>query len=131
MYWLLYYFQLTASKRMLNEKHIDVAPDFAQTVELCFATGPQSLRRLAPAMRKLVNLFLCVTQLGFCCVYFVFISSNVKQVNTHFCYRATWKYINMHIFNKLYFIFYWWLHTKSLVNMIKMRIYSTRLKTIE
>ncbi len=27
-----------------------------------------------------VNIFLFVTQLGFCCVYFVFISNNIKQV---------------------------------------------------
>ncbi|XP_046410654.1 proton-coupled amino acid transporter 1 isoform X4 [Neodiprion fabricii] len=55
-------------------------PGFAGTVELCFATGPLKLRKYSTTMRKLVNLFLCTTQLGFCCVYFVFISSNVKQV---------------------------------------------------
>ena len=33
--------------------------------------------------RKTVNVFLCITQLGFCCVYFVFVSQNVKQVMDH------------------------------------------------
>ncbi|KAJ8667950.1 hypothetical protein QAD02_009613 [Eretmocerus hayati] len=59
---------------------LDAQPGYAATVELCFATGPLSLRKYSVIMRKLVNLFLCITQLGFCCVYFVFISSNMKQV---------------------------------------------------
>ncbi|XP_012228414.1 proton-coupled amino acid transporter 1 isoform X2 [Linepithema humile] len=53
---------------------------FAGTVEMCFATGPLGLRKYSNFMRKLVNVFLCITQLGFCCVYFVFISTNMKQV---------------------------------------------------
>ncbi|XP_026297521.1 proton-coupled amino acid transporter 1 isoform X2 [Apis mellifera] len=53
---------------------------FAGTVELCFATGPLSLRKYSVFMRKLVNIFLCITQLGFCCVYFVFIAKNMKLV---------------------------------------------------
>lgn len=58
----------------------DNATGFAGTVEMCFATGPLGLRKYSNLMRKLVNIFLCVTQLGFCCVYFVFISTNMKQV---------------------------------------------------
>ncbi|XP_011632277.1 proton-coupled amino acid transporter 2-like isoform X2 [Pogonomyrmex barbatus] len=53
---------------------------FAGTVEMCFATGPIRFRKYSSFMRKLVNIFLCITQLGFCCVYFVFISTNMKQV---------------------------------------------------
>ncbi|XP_011056048.1 PREDICTED: proton-coupled amino acid transporter 1-like isoform X3 [Acromyrmex echinatior] len=53
---------------------------FAGTVEMCFATGPIRFRKYSTFIRKLVNVFLCVTQFGFCCVYFVFISTNMKQV---------------------------------------------------
>lgn len=65
---------------MMRRTQCDLAPDYAETVELTFSTGPQSMRRFAPTMRRLCNVFLCITQLGFCCVYFVFISDNVEQV---------------------------------------------------
>uniref|UniRef100_A0A182Q5S5 Amino acid transporter transmembrane domain-containing protein n=1 Tax=Anopheles farauti TaxID=69004 RepID=A0A182Q5S5_9DIPT len=54
--------------------------DFADTVALCFAYGPPAVRPWAPTMKNAVNIFICVTQLGFCCIYFVFISSNFKQI---------------------------------------------------
>ncbi|XP_019739617.1 proton-coupled amino acid transporter 1 isoform X3 [Hippocampus comes] len=37
------------------------------------------LRRHSHWGKRTVNLFLIITQLGFCCVYFVFLSDNVKQ----------------------------------------------------
>ncbi|XP_043261483.1 proton-coupled amino acid transporter 1 isoform X1 [Colletes gigas] len=65
-------------RRRVNDPN--ATSGFADTVELCFATGPLSLRKYSVHMRKLVNVFLCITQLGFCCVYFVFIATNMKQV---------------------------------------------------
>ncbi|XP_072390862.1 proton-coupled amino acid transporter 1-like isoform X1 [Diabrotica undecimpunctata] len=72
---------LLNAARALQERHqVKQSPDFAETVELCFEKGPPKLARLSVFARKLVNTFLCITQLGFCCVYFVFISDNIKQV---------------------------------------------------
>lgn len=64
-----------SEKTVINED-----PDFAETVELCFANGPPRLRRWSIFVKFLVNLFICVTQMGFCCIYFVFIAKNFSQV---------------------------------------------------
>lgn len=34
--------------------------------------------------RRTINLFLCITQLGFCCVYFVFVAVNLQEVVAHY-----------------------------------------------
>lgn len=60
------------------------APGFAETVQLVFQHGPPRLRPLANAMKIVVNTFLCITQLGFCCVYIVFIATNVKLICDHY-----------------------------------------------
>nr|XP_022918530.1 proton-coupled amino acid transporter 1-like isoform X1 [Onthophagus taurus] len=71
---------LSCAKRASRITGAEVRPDFAETVQLCFETGTIAMKRAATYMRKIVNLFLCITQLGFCCVYFVFIADNLKQV---------------------------------------------------
>lgn len=71
---------LRASKEMAVRKKLSANPSFAETVELCFKTGPEPAQRYATAARVTVDLFLCVTQLGFCCVYFIFIAENIKSV---------------------------------------------------
>nr|XP_019525586.2 proton-coupled amino acid transporter-like protein CG1139 isoform X1 [Aedes albopictus] len=69
-----------ATKVHMDQQSKGRPPDFAETVGLCFQKGPPRFRRLAKPMKLAVNIFICVTQLGFCCIYFVFISSNFKQI---------------------------------------------------
>lgn len=72
---------INSSIRMKNQNNSLKYPDFAETIEQCFEAGPEKTRSWSKVMKTLVNIFICVTQLGFCCIYFVFISTNVKQVS--------------------------------------------------
>lgn len=56
-------------------------PDFAETVELCIANGPPVFRPLSQFSKLLVNLLICITQLGFCCIYIVLINTSISQVS--------------------------------------------------
>lgn len=71
---------INSSIKMKTLRNSEKYPDFAETIEQCFETGPTATQKLARTMKMLVNLFICITQLGFCCIYFVFISTNIKQV---------------------------------------------------
>lgn len=57
---------------------------FADVVEAAFETGPTSVRPYSKFVRTVINIFLCITQLGFCCVYFVFVAANLHDVITHY-----------------------------------------------
>ncbi|XP_047524510.1 proton-coupled amino acid transporter-like protein CG1139 [Pieris napi] len=71
---------LNCSEEMYRETKRPKPPGFADTVSLVFKYGPVRLRPLASTMRVMVNTFLCITQLGFCCIYIVFIGNNVKMI---------------------------------------------------
>lgn len=78
-----------ASKMKIKHK-MEVKPDYAETVELCFLSSDnERWRRLAPAMKSICNVFICVTQLGFCCVYFLFIGTNLKQVLDYYGFNLS------------------------------------------
>ncbi|VFV31699.1 proton-coupled amino acid [Lynx pardinus] len=63
--------------RRLNKPFVD----YGDTVMYGLESSPSSwLRNHAHWGRHLVDFFLIVTQLGFCCVYFVFLADNFKQV---------------------------------------------------
>lgn len=63
------------------ENQLETRPDYADTVEMSFANSKhEKWRRLGPMLKKVCNIFICVTQLGFCSAYFLFISQNVKNV---------------------------------------------------
>lgn len=54
--------------------------DYPETVEKTFELGPKKFRCASKFMRLVVEMFLCVTQFGFCSIYFVFIAENLLQV---------------------------------------------------
>lgn len=58
--------------------------NFAEVCCRSFETGPIGLRRYSSLARNLVNMFLVITQLGFCCVYFVFVAANLREVVAHY-----------------------------------------------
>ncbi|CDW56396.1 Aa trans domain containing protein [Trichuris trichiura] len=53
-------------------------------VSLCCEIGPAWLKRHSNTAKIFIIIELCVTQLGICCVYFVFIAENTKQVFLQF-----------------------------------------------
>ncbi|KAI8508538.1 hypothetical protein Bbelb_136370 [Branchiostoma belcheri] len=55
--------------------------DYGEVAENACRVGPiMFLRRHRVAVRRVVNAFLLLTQLGFCCVYFVFMARNAEQI---------------------------------------------------
>lgn len=87
VYLLFMFWQMKCAKRMRAiqstspEKLEEIEyPDYAETVELCFKYGPSRLRVWSRFVKLVINTFIVVTQLGFCCIYFVFISENFEQV---------------------------------------------------
>nr|CAI5833893.1 unnamed protein product [Callosobruchus analis] len=57
---------------------------FPGVAESALRTGPKPLQKYASYARTVVNIFLCITQMGFCCVYFVFVAANVHDVVKHY-----------------------------------------------
>uniref|UniRef100_A0A0A9XNH4 Proton-coupled amino acid transporter 1 n=1 Tax=Lygus hesperus TaxID=30085 RepID=A0A0A9XNH4_LYGHE len=71
---------VSCAEHIRAKKKLPVDPTFPETVELCFENGPLPFRRWTPLVRLSVKVFIVITQLGFCCVYFVFVSSTAKTI---------------------------------------------------
>lgn len=80
---------VNCAKHIQQKLGLEEAPDYAETVEACFENGPPKLQKWSKTMKSIVNLFLCVTQLGFCCVYMVFIASNIQEFADRFDFKQT------------------------------------------
>jgi proton-coupled amino acid transporter len=53
---------------------------YGDVVKESFRTGPQRLRKFHKVASVTIDVFLCITQFGFCTVYILFVSSNIQQV---------------------------------------------------
>lgn len=68
------------SHKLHAKLKLDEYPGFSDTMELSFLTGPRQFQRFTDTIRRLVKMFVIITQLGFCCVYFVFVSESSHQI---------------------------------------------------
>nr|XP_029715250.1 proton-coupled amino acid transporter-like protein pathetic isoform X1 [Aedes albopictus] len=53
---------------------------FADVAETAFLAGPDGLKKYSRLARFIINLFLVLDLMGCCCIYIVFVATNVKQV---------------------------------------------------
>ncbi|XP_046676958.1 proton-coupled amino acid transporter 3-like isoform X6 [Homalodisca vitripennis] len=71
---------INCSKELGRRRKMRQYPTFPDTMEWSFQTGPKCFQRFSHTIRFLVSLFNIMAQLGFCSVYFVFISSTLHTV---------------------------------------------------
>jgi hypothetical protein len=66
--------------------------DYADTAEAAFLDAGGSWVRWAPFIRKLLNTFLCLSQILSNAVYVLFIAQNIKPVSNYLVARSqcTW-----------------------------------------
>jgi proton-coupled amino acid transporter len=88
--------------------------NFASVVYASFETGPSPLRKYSHLAKNLINLFLIITQIGFCCVYFVFVAVNLQEIVAHY-----WMKLDTQVFLILMLI------PMILVNLVKTLKYLT------
>lgn len=69
-------------------EHYDMTKrlDYGETFQLALLANDK-WKKHARAMKIVSNLFLILTQLGFCAVYFVFIGNTMKSVLEYFGYH--------------------------------------------
>ncbi|GFS96313.1 hypothetical protein NPIL_248052 [Nephila pilipes] len=71
---------LVISSKTLARKLGCTSLDYSSTAEQAFRLGPARVQRFASFARFCVNTMLMLTQFGFCCVYFLFVSTSLFEV---------------------------------------------------
>ncbi|XP_054275460.1 proton-coupled amino acid transporter-like protein CG1139 [Macrosteles quadrilineatus] len=90
---------INSSKELAQRRNLKVYPTFPDTMEWAFQTGPRYFRRFSKTIRLMVKIFNIIAQLGFCSVYFVFISSTLTTILEHYGHH-----VDVHVLMALIFI---------------------------
>ncbi|XP_063591704.1 proton-coupled amino acid transporter-like protein pathetic [Penaeus indicus] len=69
---------LKCSKELCRRAKVS-ALSYEESAEMAFKLGPGNCPKYATAVGYIITTFLLITQVGFCCVYFVFIPQNIMQ----------------------------------------------------
>ncbi|XP_045610493.1 proton-coupled amino acid transporter-like protein pathetic [Procambarus clarkii] len=69
---------VTSSKELCGRQGVR-AMSYEETASMAFKLGPEGCRRWHRVVYYIITTFLVITQVGFCCVYFVFIPQNIQE----------------------------------------------------
>jgi solute carrier family 36 (proton-coupled amino acid transporter) len=83
---------IRCSDILKKELALDEYPDYAQTLELSFSLS-KKWKKYSLLMKRVCNLFLIITQLGFCSVYFLFIANNLSSILQSYGFNFELKYL--------------------------------------
>ncbi|XP_075160922.1 proton-coupled amino acid transporter-like protein acs [Haematobia irritans] len=76
--------QLVKAEYELCKRRKTASMTYPKVAEEALMEGPTFFRKCAPYIGHLVNAFLLIYQLGTCCVYVVFVSSNIKSIADYY-----------------------------------------------
>lgn len=71
---------LVQAQYVLCKRHRVSILTYPISMKMALEEGPQCLRRFSPYAIVIVDGFMIVYQLGICCVYIVFVATNIKQL---------------------------------------------------
>lgn len=85
---------IRCSDVMRKEHNLDKRPDYAETLELSLISN-EKWKKYSITMKRICNVFLVITQLGFCAVYFLFIGNNLKNLMDFYGLRCNLNFLMM------------------------------------
>ena len=78
---------VNGAEYIMKANELSSRPAYAEVLELCFLVNKSEnaqWKKFSAIARKICNIAICVTQLGFCCVYLLFVSSSIKLILDHY-----------------------------------------------
>jgi solute carrier family 36 (proton-coupled amino acid transporter) len=79
---------LKCANNVRRHYNLEKRPDYAETFEKSLM-GNEKFKKHATLVRRIVNIFLILTQLGFCSVYMLFVGNNLRNFLSYFDYNVS------------------------------------------